>query len=285
MSIIEKLDSINIDTFLATLDPFKKDINTVDLTGVKLISPAALVQLAAICHALKRDGREVTIILDDPAVRSYLGRSGFMSTLKSIVKFEPEDTSDSRYDHLRGSNPSMIEVTKIETGESLPDLLNQIVEVLRHRFKYRKHDAFDIATVVSEICQNTFDHNTSTCGFLAMQVYGKGTKRFLEIGVADCGDGLANTLRRNPNNAGIKSDLDAISFATKPGTSEHDDPTRGTGLYHLLEIAYKHSGAVQIRSGNGKVRYRMDKRQGWRFPVAYVPGVQIALALSHKKRA
>jgi len=125
MANIEKLDSISIDTFIATLDPFKKEINTVDLTGVKLISPVALVQLAAICHALKREGREITIVLDDPAVRSYLGRSGFISTLKSIVKFNPEDALDNSYDHLRGSNPSMIEVTKIETGSSLPDLLNQ----------------------------------------------------------------------------------------------------------------------------------------------------------------
>jgi len=281
---IAKLDSISIDTFIAKLDPFKKDINTLDLTGVKMISPAAIVQLAAICHELKRIGREVTIILDDLSVRSYLARSGFMSILKSVVKFEPQDAVDNSYDHLRGSNPLMIEVTKIESGSALPDLLNQIVALLRNKFKYRKYDAFDIATVISEICQNTFDHNKSTCGFLAMQVYGKGTKRFLEIGVADCGDGLAKTLARNPNNSGIKSDLDAISYATKQGTSEHDDPTRGTGLYHLLEITYKHCGSVQIRSGKGKVRYRMDKRQGWHFSVAHVPGVQIALALSHKKR-
>lgn len=282
---IEKLDSITIDSFIAKYDPFKKDANVFDFAGVKLVSPTAMVQIVAICHALKSNGKEITIVLDDLAVRSYLARSGFMSILKSIVKFEPEDTSDNSYDHLRGSNPLMIELTKIESGSALPDLLNQIVALLRHKFKYRKYDAFDIATVVSEICQNTFDHNKSTCGFLAMQVYGKGTKRFLEIGVADCGDGLAKTLARNPNNAEIKSDLDAISYATKPGTSEHDDPTRGTGFYHLLEITYKHGGSVQIRSGDGKVRYRMDKRQGWRFPVAYIPGVQIALALSHKKRA
>lgn len=281
---IEKLDAVSFDTFIAQIDPFKKNVDVFDLSGVKFISPAALVQLSATCYALKEKGRQLKIILNDPAVCSYLARAGFVSALKSLVKFEPQDIEDSIYNHLRGSNPLLIEVTKIEKGTELPNLLNQIVSVLRHRLKYRKYDAFDVATVISEICQNTFDHNKSTCGFLAMQVYGKGTKRFLEIGVADYGDGLSKTLQRNPKNKGIKSDLAAIDYAIKPGTSEHDDPTRGTGLYHLLEIAYKYEGAVQIRSGEGKVRYRMDMRQGWKAPVAYIPGVQIALSLGHKKR-
>ena len=75
-------------------------------------------------------------------------------------------------------------------------------------------------------------------------------KRSVEIGVADYWrDGLAATLARNPKNRRIVSDLDTNQHATKLGTSEYDDPTRGTGLYHLLEIASKHGGSVQIRSG------------------------------------
>lgn len=189
------------------------------------------------------------------------------------------------FDYLRGSNPLLIEVTKIASGSALPAILDGIVDVLRDKLRYKKYDAFDIAIAVSEICQNTFDHNKSTCGFLAMQVYGKGTRRFLEIGVADCGEGLASTLRRNPKNKGIVSDFDAINYAIKAGTSEHDDPTRGTGLYHLLETVYKYQGSVYIRTGKGKLRYRMDLQQGWRSNVAFVPGVQIALTLNHKKRS
>ena len=71
-------------------------------------------------------------------------------------------------------------------------------------------------------------------------------------------------------------------MAIEPGTSEFEDPTRGTGLYHLLEIAYKHEGVVQIRSGEGKVRYRMDQRKGWGFHVPRMPGVQISLNLPSK---
>jgi anti-sigma regulatory factor (Ser/Thr protein kinase) len=241
-----------------------------------------LVQLAVVCYALGKECRQPIIILDDLSVGTYLARAGFLAVVRPVAHIEPSLFAGLHYEHLHGSNPMLIEVTKIETGSDLPPLLDHIVSVLRQRLKYRKYDAFDVVTAISEICQNTFDHNRETCGFIAMQGYGKGSKRFLEIGVADYGDGLAETLRRNAKNPKITSDIEAIDMATKLGTSEHDDPTRGTGLYHLLEITYKHKGAVQIRSGQGKVRYRMDKRQGWNFSVPYVPGVQIALNLGTK---
>lgn len=285
-SAITKLDSITFDKFLQEQGLIQLAAPSIDLRGIRLITPAVLVQLAAWCQALTRAGRQPTITTDDTAVRTYLMRSGFFKVVDGTAKIEPEPGrfSSLRYDALRGSNPMLIEVTRIDSGAALPKLLDQIVWVLRYRLKYRKYDAFDVATAVSELCQNTFDHNAGTAGFVAMQVYGKGARRFLEIGVSDYGEGLAATLRRNPKNGPIPSDLVAIQRATKLGTSEHDDPTRGTGLYHLLEITYRHAGAVQIKSGGAKVYYRMDRRQGYAFNAPPLPGVHVALALSSKSR-
>jgi hypothetical protein len=180
-------------------------------------------------------------------------------------------------------NPLLIELTRIETETALPELLTKVVAVLQERLQYHKYDAFDVATAVSEVCQNIFDHNEGAYGFLAMQVYGRG--QFLEIAIGDCGCGLLTTLSRNSRHSAIRTDLAAIRLATQAGTSEYEDATRGTGLYHLLEIAYKHRGAVQIRSGSAKMRYRMDKRRGWEFRVSQMPGVQISLTLPSKAAA
>jgi anti-sigma regulatory factor (Ser/Thr protein kinase) len=280
--MITKLDSITFDNILQEQDPFGTKTGKFDLHDVQLITPAALTELAAAVHALARGGLHPEIIIEEESVRSYLLRAGFFQIVGAVAQIEPPLVPGSWYDRLRGSNPMLIEVTRMETGASLPELLDKIVWVLRHRLKYRKYDAFDVVTAVSEICQNTFDHNHKACGFLAMQVYGKGSRRFLEIGVADYGAGIAATLRRNPKNQTINSDIEAIREAAKLGTSEHDDPTRGTGLYHLLEITYKHCGSIQIRSGAGKVRYRMDKKVGWTFSVPPMPGVQVALTLPAK---
>jgi anti-sigma regulatory factor (Ser/Thr protein kinase) len=279
----QKLDSVTFDQMLEDQRPFDSSDPVFDLTGVCLITPAALTELAAACYSLNEIGHEPLIIVEDLAVRSYLRRSGFVNLVQDVVRFEPEF---HRYfdglENLRGTNPLLIELTRIEAGSELPVLLHQIVWVLREKLKYRKYDAFDVATAVSEVCQNTFDHNSATCGFLAMQVYGRGANRFLEIGIADYGGGLLETLGRNPLNAHIRTERQAIEAAVRLHTSEHDDPTRGTGLYHLLDIAYRHSGAVQIRTGDAKVRYRFDKRQAWGFQVVRMEGVQVTLTLQSR---
>lgn len=283
-----KLHANAFDQLLREQDPFAMLSPIFDLTGVTMVTPAGLVQLAAACYALAEVQKRPTIVIDDSNVRSYLSRAGFFAAVEGVASIaSPLARSDILlYERLRGSNPMLIEVTKIENGKYLPHLLDQVVWVLRNKFKYLKNDAFDVATAVSEICQNTFDHNNNTAfGFLAMQVYGKGSKRFLEIAVADHGDGLAKTLRRNPKVEFIDTDIKAIKLATTMGISEYDDPTRGTGLYHILQIAYKHQGSVRIRSGEAKVNFRMQEKRGWANRVAYLKGVQVSFSLPARSRS
>ncbi len=279
---LTKLDSVTFDELVRQQQPLQAVDPVFDLSSITLITPSPMVQIAAVCHALAEEGRTPTVKLGD-GVRGYLERCGFFAVVGDWCEREPQDEWRSAvYASRRGSNPMLIELTYLRDGSSLPDLLTKVVWVLRYRLKYAKYDAYDIATVVSELCQNTFDHNASTAGFVAMQVYGKEEKRFLEIAVSDHGGGLLATLLRNPKNGAIRTDLDAIKAAIKLGTSEHDDPTRGTGLYHLLNIAYKHKGSVQIKSGGSKVRYRMDKEEGWAFAVTAIPGVHITVSLPSK---
>lgn len=280
----EKLDSIQFDQLLVRQDPFGAAKPIIDLQGVRLVTPAGLVKLAATLHAIARDGRKPTITRIGEPIRSYLMRSGFVSVVMPVTEFDPPFPPHlpNIFERMRGSNPLLIEVTKLESGQELPQLLNQIVGVLNRRFKYPQYDAFDAAIAVSEIAQNTFDHNCGACGFLAMQVYGTGRDRFLEIGVSDFGDGVAATLLRNPKVGSIPSDAHAIRLATQLGTSAIDDPTRGTGLHHLLEIAFKHEGSVQIWSGRAKLRFRMDRKKGWEFAVPNLPGVHVTMTLRSK---
>lgn len=281
-----KLGAVEFDQLLREQDPFGKPGGLLDLRGISLISPAGLVQLAVVCHELAESGRSALISVDDESVRSYLARSDFLTAVNSVAQFEPAlDPELYRpYTALRGSSSLLIEVTEIEPGQPYSDLLDKVVQVLRERLKYRKSDALDIGIAISEIAQNTYDHNSRDCGFLAMQVYRSDTQPFLEIAVGDYGYGIAHTLARNPTNLPIPSDTHAILKATQLGTSQYTDLTRGTGLYHLLRIALKHQGAVQIRSGRAVVRFRMDTGRHWAFQVPPMTGVQIALTLPAKTR-
>jgi hypothetical protein len=280
---MQKLDSNTFDVWLKGQQPFDAKSPRLDLKGYGFVSSAALVQLAALVYSLAGAKVRPSVELDDESVLTYLSRSGFCSAISPVGGTCPMLNQDV-YGGYRGSNPMLLEVTRIESCAMLPELLDKILWVLNHRLRYPKFDAYNVATIISEITQNTFDHNDNTYAFIAMQVYEshQSHKAFLEIGIADHGRGLAETLRRNPKYKSITSDSDAIKVAIKLGTSEHDDPTRGTGLYHLVETTYKHEGLVQVRSGQAKIRYRMDKKQGWMFPVPPMPGVQIALNFPSK---
>jgi hypothetical protein len=277
----DKLDSISFERFLRQQDPFGRADACLDLSKITFVSAAAMVQLAAACYSLAEGSCRPSIVVIDESVRGYLLRAGFVKCVAPVTEFVPDfpPAAVELSSYYFGSNRMLIEVTQIRAGGDLPNLLDRVLHVLRHRLKYPKYDAFDITTAVSEISQNTFDHNGGSCGFLAMQVYGTAPSRFLEIGVSDSGAGLRSTLLRNPRHANVGTDLEAIRLAIQPGVSEHDDPTRGTGLYHLLQNAYDRGGTVQICSGTAKVRFRGDRKQGWAFSVPPMPGVHIAVTL------
>src|SRR3989442_429016 len=168
-----KLDAVTFDRLVTQANPFGgTPMPTFDLRGIRLVTPTALVGVASACYALGALGHCPRIIVDDTEVRKYLLRSCFVSVVTDVATFEPEFPSIAEvYDLYRGTSPLLIELTKLESETALPDLLNRIVMVLIERLRYQKYDAYDIATAVSEICQNIFDHNADTCGFLAMQGY------------------------------------------------------------------------------------------------------------------
>jgi hypothetical protein len=205
--------------------------------GVRL-TPATLVQLASACYALRQAGHDPVFRADDAAVHEYSWRCAFFAVVHPVARIEPPVPMAIAPpgEPERRASPLLLDVTRLETSADLPPLLDQILRVLRQRLPYRTNDACDVTTAVSELCQNIFDHNAQTSGFVAMQVMGCRGHRHLEVGVADYGAGLAATLQRNPQHAPLASDLEAIHLAVQRGTSASADPTRGTGLYHLLAL-------------------------------------------------
>src|SRR6267143_1827779 len=87
---IEKLDSVTFDELIEQQNPFEGKSCGFDLRGVKLITPIALVSLAAACFGLVGLDRHPVVFVDDPSVRSYLLRAGLVQVLGPIANFEPE---------------------------------------------------------------------------------------------------------------------------------------------------------------------------------------------------
>lgn len=290
----QKMDSWRFDEWLRQENPFNRADGRLDLSYISFVTPIGLVSLAATCYALAQRGKQPTIFIDDNFdLFTYLDRAGFVTAVKPITVFEPAFLKPI-YKYRFGSIDTLIEVTKLHTGtiSEINDLMDQVLSgkvesVLAEKLDYNRNDAKDIAIAVSEVCQNVFEHNKEnfTCGFIAMQVYEYKNikKKFLEIGIADYGDGIAKTLKRSPKKFKISSHLDAILLATKYGVSEYDDVTRGSGLNYLLELVEKHKGTLQIRSGDVAVRYRMDRGEMTSHSGPWMPGVQISFMVGSKK--
>src|SRR6266545_4131732 len=120
---IQKLTGVTFDALLQRSNPFSDPTCEFDLRETELITPSGVVQIAAASHALAQSGRPPTIRVERDSVRSYLARCGLLEALHGVANFDPPMNGDvHRYDHLRGSNPHLLEVTKIESGAALPEL-------------------------------------------------------------------------------------------------------------------------------------------------------------------
>ena len=275
------LDARTFEQLLEDQRPFDQAVPRIDLSHVTFVSPAGLVQLAAVCHALFDAGRPATVHIPSFTVRSYVSRAGLVNALRDLALVTPQsplyaDGAAAR----RGTNRLLVELTRFENSAALPAVLDQVVDVLIAELNYSNHDAYDVATAASEVAQNALQHAGGVPAYGAMQVYRNGGRPFLEFAIADHGVGLLRSLQRNAAHRDVADDEAAIRRALEPGASGLDDQTHGTGLYHLGEIAFAYGGTFQIRTGTVAAYYRGDLRRGWMSHGAPMPGVQITLKLN-----
>src|SRR5947208_478339 len=87
---ISKLDGITFDAILARANPFTAETCELNLDGIELVTPAGLVQLAALCHALTSKGRIPTITMNDWNVRGYLERAGWFKIVSGACRVVPD---------------------------------------------------------------------------------------------------------------------------------------------------------------------------------------------------
>jgi anti-sigma regulatory factor (Ser/Thr protein kinase) len=275
----------NFDEYLNAIrqEALSSGMVVIDLRPLQFIDLFSILGILYCCEDLCHIHKcRVRLEMEHGGACSYLPRIGFFRVLSGDV--ERSDVFTPNYLEFvaayQGSNKEVVELTPIETHESLRLLPTHLIDVLRRRMKYPKHDAYDLGIVFSELCNNVLDHNASAVsGLAAMQVFHGKDGKFIEIVVGDRGDGIRRTLERNPQNRPFKRDIEAIERSLDLGVSEHQDSTRGTGLPHLVSLTLKHKGSIHIRSGTGKLYIRGDRRSINRFNVPHMTGSQFAITL------
>jgi sensor histidine kinase regulating citrate/malate metabolism len=91
----------------------------------------------------------------------------------------------------------------------------------------------------------------------------------LQIGVADAGIGIKESLKTRYPSAGRWTHQEAILKALKKDFSRF--PKRGLGLYMVQRIVEDFKGHLHLRSGDSRVFFGTTQRG---FSVEWFPGVQ-----------
>jgi hypothetical protein len=153
-------------------NPWKTPRFEIDLLGFDFISPTVIAMLVSTIRYSGNAGFRPLVKVDDISVRSYLARTRCLLEILPFADIEPEiPASDlASVPNTWGSNNELIEATPIDRG-ALQTIPNSVITLIHTNFQFPAIHAYEIASAVSEICQNTIDHNQKECGFFAMQVY------------------------------------------------------------------------------------------------------------------
>ncbi len=168
---VTKLDSVSFDALVAEQDPFGTPSHTFDLSGIQLVTPAALVELAAACYTLGEARHRPLIVVDEPSVRSYLLRAGFVDVVEPVADDPrhgtPPSTSNSiqtgrgRADSVGASQSTLSNGQKtrmgfhrpvdarradssksaVESGNLTAHFADATLDIVEKRFQLAKHGA------------------------------------------------------------------------------------------------------------------------------------------------
>ena len=278
-----KLTPAMLDRLVGEQRPFDLLQPIIDLRAFHFVTPGAMTQLAALCFALANHRRKPQIFFNNSSVHTYLERAGFLPLVADHVTHNAYIPSLHRAAIMerRGSRSSLIEIERLDTGDTLNGLIQRMFSVLTADLGFPTRNAWRVGQIISEAGQNPFEHNAMVDAFLVMQLYRGAAGQFLEIGVSDCGVGIAATLARNPDNPVFATDAEAIKHATLPHTSGAIDAwTRGNGLHDLLTVTRSLGGTVRIRSGTAALSLSRWSPVWTSEALCHLPGVHITISVA-----
>lgn len=279
----------NVDAFLSLVlqsEVAPGHLITLDLRSLDFMDLFAMIAIAFLCWDCEEiAGQPTKLLLSEEGASSFLPRAGFFSLIPPATR-KLTGYPEARIEWLtmyHGNNRGLLEFTSVTSDEAHDSIMSRFIHILYHQLRYKKEDAYHLSIMLSELCNNVRDHNPAgVLGTAAMQVHSTDTGKFVHIVVGDRGQGIRDTLCRNQSHADVTSDCEAIRRSVQFGVSEHDERTRGNGLFHLLRLARQYEGSVHIRSGSGKVYYRPDREEPHVLPVPQLTGTQLVITFPMK---
>lgn len=221
----------------------------IDLTRTTFVDTYGLVALTCILQDARRRGQAITFrpprLLD---CRNYLSRMGFADRLREAGAHD-HGLSDVTHWPQAGRLVELQPFTSTNEVEGL-------AEILYSRLSDSHRTALVAARLyeaVEELGANVLEHSEVGRGFVAAQVFLRGTpSQNIVFALGDAGIGLRSSLV----SAGFPAsdDLRAVDLALTLDISASGEPGRGQGLPSVVDLVSQVGGTIVMRSGQAKVR-------------------------------
>ncbi|MFW5808548.1 MAG: ATP-binding protein [Spirochaetota bacterium] len=258
----------------------------LDLGNITFIEPYSMLGLLLIGKRfLKNTGTRLKLINPPVAVLQYLYRMDFFNTR---IFLTDEDLESSKRLSRSAFSRRVIEVTEIPNAErESVAVISRIVSLFRKRASYILRHWFSddsvnyFVTVISEICQNVFEHSMDN-GYLALQTYTYNRDNVVRLAIADSGIGIEESFsEKQRKQFGHGADL-LKNALTKPISGKREF---GYGLCRVNSIIREMKGNLFVRSRSSSVAFVYNKgfSDGMycfqKNDLEYFDGTQISISL------
>lgn len=251
----------------------------IDLSNVSFVDPYAMVGLLLISRLImKQKGSMLKVSGISPAVYAYLDRMNFFKfNLFKLV------ASESKVKPLKrsGASKNLIEITEIpnKENESIRAISNVVAlfrERTAHVFKSKTDNMLvdSLITVISEICQNIFEHSGDS-GFFAAQSYSRQGKSVVHLAVCDGGIGIEGSFAEHGKESMGRGSALLLKTLTTPISSKRPF---GYGLCRVNSLVEQLRGNLYLRSNASSVAV-MNKGGRYSFTrdaIPFLRGTQIS---------
>lgn len=220
----------------------------VDLTRWRYVTPTPLAGLLAVMGRWVRERHRIEVLLPRaPYPHRMLETVGFADAIGTFAKVTRSGEPAKR---VRRYHP-IIHARNFKTVDDVEQIVQELILEFGRSDLIASPLNLEAADVLAEAANNAVEH--AECpegGFALAQLRERrpasGRSWFIEIAVADAGQGIAASL-------GAQDDREAIMHALDERVSGTGDPHRGFGLAEIERLVQYPRRQLVIHSGRGLV--------------------------------
>jgi anti-sigma regulatory factor (Ser/Thr protein kinase) len=246
-----------------------------DMGGVTFVEPCGIIALlSAIRSCAERSGSQVLITNLNEHIYPYLHRMDLFSVAGAWLRpLEMPNEEWSRNAHTI----NLLELTPVTCYDDMVAVADRSRGIFEPWLL--PDELSSLMLVISELCQNIYQHSGDPHGCVLIQKYQPEQGRVsICLSVGDCGCGIRSNLIERYRGLG-DDPLDFVRAAMDGNHTSRRTGRGGLGLRTVRNITAAHSGYVTVRSETAGVTDWGKKGVQSFARLAYMAGTQVSVKM------